>query len=80
MKYWLLFLSFLLVSCGSKDIVQAPQVLNQETLRQTSEGSILGFTSSTGAHVWRGVPFAADTSGKNRWRAQPQYAVRPLKH
>jgi len=35
----------------------------------TTEGEVQGFKAQNGVHVWRGVKYAADTSGENRWRA-----------
>lgn len=50
-----------------------PQALAQsvapETARSIPQGELVGFVAESGAHVWRNVPFAADTSGENRWRA-----------
>ena len=40
-----------------------------ETTTEVSQGNLIGFVEANGAHVWRGVPFGADTSGENRWRA-----------
>ncbi|MEO9970244.1 MAG: carboxylesterase family protein, partial [Hyphomonadaceae bacterium] len=40
-----------------------------ETVRSIPQGDLQGFVAPSGAHVWRGVPFAADTGGDNRWRA-----------
>jgi len=34
---------------------------------------VIGSVASNGAHVWRGIPYAASTAGPNRWRA-PQPA------
>lgn len=39
------------------------------TQRMVSGGSIIGFVEDNTTHVWRAVPYAADTSGENRWRA-----------
>jgi len=39
------------------------------TVRATKQGEVVGFVAPEGAHVWRGVPFAASTAGANRWRA-----------
>lgn len=71
MRYLGLALSaFLLTACGAKDDAKTlPLTVNSETLRSVSQGPVLGFTSETGAHVWRAVPYGADTSGENRWRA-----------
>ena len=47
----------------------ASPVLAPETTRTVQNGKIVGFVADNGTHVWRGIPFAADTSGENRWRA-----------
>lgn len=39
------------------------------TLRTTGLGDVVGFVSDRGAHVWRGLPFAAPPVGELRWRA-----------
>ena len=39
------------------------------TERTVAQGTVLGFIADSGAHVWRGLPFAASTAGANRWRA-----------
>ncbi len=39
-----------------------------DTLRTIGQGELIGLTAANGAHVWRGVPFAASTAGDNRWR------------
>lgn len=44
-----------------------------KTMRTTTHGVVVGLVADTGAHVWRGIPFAASTAGANRWRA-PQPA------
>ena len=46
-----------------------------ETERRTVSGDVVGFVASSGAHVWRGIPYAASTAGANRWRSpQPRQA------
>ena len=59
MRYLGLALSaFLLTACGAKDDAQTlPLTVSSETLRSVSQGPVLGFTSETGAHVWRAVPY-----------------------
>lgn len=65
----LALLAFVLVSCGKKEGPSAPPTPAQETTRTITQGTLVGFVADNGAHVWRGVPYGADTSGKNRWRA-----------
>ncbi|MGI9557332.1 MAG: carboxylesterase/lipase family protein [Solirubrobacterales bacterium] len=43
------------------------------TVRKIRQGELVGLLAENGAHVWRGVPYAASTAGANRWRA-PQPA------
>jgi para-nitrobenzyl esterase len=60
----------LLAACsGDKDKQAFVPTVAPETQRSVEQGTLVGFVAENGAHVWRGVPFAADTSGKNRWRA-----------
>ncbi len=40
-----------------------------ETVRITGQGEVIGLVADNGAHVWRGIPYAASTAGANRWRA-----------
>ena len=49
------------------DDSQAPQV-DQETLRETHSGPVLGF-SDAGVNVWLGIPYAKAPVGDLRWRA-----------
>lgn len=37
--------------------------------RPTAHGDVIGFATQEGAHVWRGIPFAAPPKGDLRWRA-----------
>ncbi len=39
------------------------------TARTIAQGGVVGLIAENGAHVWRGLPFAASTAGANRWRA-----------
>ena len=72
MKAWIFTLAILMiVSCGRSQT--DPPAADADTQRTVKQGSIIGFTADNGAHVWRGIPFAASTEGKNRWRA-PQPA------
>ncbi|MEE3328333.1 MAG: carboxylesterase family protein [Myxococcota bacterium] len=66
----LLFLAlwvFLLpLGCGPDE---APPQALAETTRETEQGSVVGFRSADGAHVWQGIPFARPPVGALRWRA-----------
>ncbi len=59
--------TLLAASCGKADI-HVP-IKAEETTVTTAQGHLVGFTAKNGGHVWRGVPYGADTSGENRWRA-----------
>ena len=39
------------------------------TVRELTGGRVVGTTTGDGAHVWRGIPFAATPVGDLRWRA-----------
>ena len=66
----LMSFAVLLAACssGKSDISISPQAA-EVTQVKTAQGELIGFIAGNGAHVWRGVPYAADTSGQNRWRA-----------
>ncbi len=68
MKKLMMFaVSLLIAGCGDgQDTVPVPA---PETARTVAQGNVVGFTAANGAHVWRGLPFAASTTGQNRWRA-----------
>ena len=48
------------------------------TLRQTTSGSLLGYTGENGAWTWRGIRYARAPKGTLRWRA-PLPAKAPRK-
>jgi len=63
-------MSLLLVACsGGKTEVERRPIVSNATVVTVAQGDLIGFTAANGSHVWRGVPFAADTGGENRWRA-----------
>jgi len=65
-----LALTSCLAACsGGKAEVDVRPAPAEATAVTTAQGKLVGFTAANGAHVWRGVHFAADTSGENRWRA-----------
>ncbi|MBV1900406.1 MAG: carboxylesterase family protein, partial [Kordiimonadaceae bacterium] len=39
----------------------------EETLRPTVHGAIKGIATTTGMHMWFGIPYAGPVSGENRW-------------
>lgn len=54
---------------------EPPPTADPATRRRVAEGDLIGFSSDAGAHVWRGIPFAAPPVGPLRWRApQPPAA------
>jgi len=61
---------FALTACGASgtQIELRPEAASA-TRTSVAQGELIGFVAENSAHVWRGVPFAADTSGENRWRA-----------
>lgn len=58
------------VSCGR---AEGPELARPHadpaTARQLPLGAVVGSVSEDGAHVWRGIPFAAPPAGALRWRA-----------
>lgn len=68
-KYLLTIFAMTLIGCGGKTETPARPLADPVTTRNVTQGQLTGFVSGTGAHVWRGVPYGADTSGENRWRA-----------
>ncbi len=68
MRNWIIaLLTILTTACDDA----APPLPSPDaaTERTVTQGRVIGFTASNGAHVWRGIPFAASTAGDNRWRA-----------
>jgi len=71
MKHYLILATLLLfTACGGTPPTESvtPKA-NAATKITTEQGELIGFTADNGAHVWRGVHYAADTAGENRWRA-----------
>lgn len=52
-----------------------PATTDPATLRSTGLGQVAGAVTPSGAHAWRGIPFAEPPTGELRWRAPQQ--VRP---
>lgn len=71
MRYLLIITAALFVFACSNNKERAVTLPTPaaETSRVVAQGELVGFIADNGAHVWRGVPFGADTSGENRWRA-----------
>ena len=46
-----------------------PPAADPSSKRAIQQGSVVGFASEEGAHVWRGIPFARPPLGDLRWRA-----------
>ncbi len=54
---------------------EPPAVVDATGRRTLADGAVVGFTGRYGAHVWRGIPYAAPPLGPLRWRApQPAHA------
>jgi para-nitrobenzyl esterase len=56
-----------LLACGRSEA--PPVVADPSSERSLASGRVVGFTNDDGAHVWRGIPFAAPPVGPLRWRA-----------
>ncbi len=62
--------SLLTLACGSDDLeASGPATRDDATLRTTDLGEVVGSLTPSGAHVWRGIPFARPPVGERRWRA-----------
>lgn len=60
----------LLSACSGAPKPPPGPALDTVTTKKISGGEIAGFIDpATGAHVWRGIPFAAPPVGDLRWRA-----------
>lgn len=69
MKKLTSYLVFIMITtaCGyEKENFQEPA---PETTLTITQGTVVGLVAENGAHIWRGLPFAASTAGANRWRA-----------
>ncbi|GJL92673.1 carboxylesterase/lipase family protein [Hyphococcus sp.] len=60
--------------CSKKEAPAAPVAPDENTVRMTAQGEVIGFVTPDGAHSWRGLPFAAPPVGDLRWRAPQQPA------
>lgn len=70
MKHFLIATAALFVfGCGENEDATSPPEPAEATAKTLAQGELIGFIADNGAHVWRGVPYGADTSGENRWRA-----------
>jgi para-nitrobenzyl esterase len=56
-----------LLACGRAE--KPAVVADPSSERALVSGRVVGFTNADGAHVWRGIPFAAPPVGPLRWRA-----------
>ncbi len=57
---------FLITGCG--------QSLEKDSLRQISEGSVIGTAGSNNTYVWKGIPFAEPPLGQLRWKAPKDHS------
>ena len=55
-------------SPGASDVVPAAEA-DPASLRQTTEGPVVGLRGPDASHVWLGIPFAKPPVGALRWRA-----------
>ncbi len=58
-----LSICFFIVGCFDKSI----KISDPETLKTIEAGQIIGYSVSDNIAVWKGIPFAANTGGNNRW-------------
>ena len=63
------------------DVPEPLAMADPATERAVAQGTVVGFTGRYGAHVWRGIPYAAPPVGPLRWRApqlpEPWSGTRP---
>ena len=70
MKHIFFSAALLLAACAaSEPEIELAREAADITASSVAQGQLIGFVADNGSHVWRGVPYGADTSGKNRWRA-----------
>ncbi|MEM9706813.1 MAG: carboxylesterase family protein [Pseudomonadota bacterium] len=78
---WIFGAAIVFAACSRAPSTPPTPEAAEQTRTLTAYGEVEGFVADNGAHVWRGVPFAASTAGDNRWRAprppQPWSGVRP---
>jgi para-nitrobenzyl esterase len=60
--------TLLLLGCRTPGLFTIEHPSN-DTLRQTTQGPVIGGDGRYGSHAWLGVPFAAPPVGALRWRA-----------
>jgi len=67
-----LVLGFLVLAsaCGrGRPGAQAPRHVDPASARETSSGTVIGFSESPKTFTWLGIPFAKPPVGELRWRA-----------
>ncbi len=48
---------------------ESTRAADPDSLRTTTEGTVIGFAATPGAHAWFGIPFAEPPLGELRWKA-----------
>jgi para-nitrobenzyl esterase len=61
----------LVAGCGGGED-EPPPLPDPSALRRVTQGELVGFRASEGAHAWRGIPFTKPPVGELRWRAPRQ--------
>ncbi len=56
-------------SRSGDDYGEARQVADTQTLRETTNGDVIGFLDITDSHTWMGIPYAVAPVGNLRWKA-----------
>lgn len=62
------------LGCASDPEAPLP-VVDASSERTLAAGAVVGFSAESGAHVWRGIPYAKPPIGELRWRAPEALAA-----
>ncbi|MEZ5894005.1 MAG: carboxylesterase family protein [Parvularculaceae bacterium] len=66
----------MLCACARETPPPHEPVPNENAVRATGEGEVIGFETADGAYSWRGLPYATAPVGNARWRAPQPPAER----